>query len=187
MSRRPSGAKDCQHQHGCAHCAAAAASSPSCECLPRVPPPGLPAHLPMAPSPSNIAEMRAWLLDRYASSSFNKWTHQPLPRMDGPPVEIHLIQDAVSTPATIPLHWQDQVKADLDSDVALDSVVIIARQLVYLTHVLHDLLELDLVSRVFVSKTPYLRTILDVSGHCIHFHIWIIDSCRQNALPSNCK
>ena len=43
--------------------------------------------------------------------------------MDGPPVEIHLVNDAVprkvSTPATIPLHWQDQVKADLDSDVAL--------------------------------------------------------------------
>ena len=69
----------------------------------------------------------------------------------------------------------------------LHSVAIIARQLVHLTHVLHDLLELDLVSRVFITETPYLRTILDVSGHCIHFHIWIIDPCRQHALPSNCK
>ena len=77
----------------------------------------------MAPSTSNIAEMRSWLLKRYVSSAFNKCTHQPLPRMDGPPMEIHLIKDAiprkVSTPATIPLHWHDQVKADLDSDVAL--------------------------------------------------------------------
>ena len=75
------------------------------------------------PSSSNVAEMKAWLLDRYASSAFNKCTHQPLPRMDGPPVEIHLVKDAVprkvSTPATIPLHWQEQVKADLDSDVTL--------------------------------------------------------------------
>ena len=74
----------------------------------------------MAPSTSNNVEMRAWLLERYASSAFNKCTHQPL---DGWPVEIHLVNDAisrkVSTPATIPLHWQDQVKADLDSDVAL--------------------------------------------------------------------
>ena len=110
------------NQHGCAHCAAAAASSPSCKCLPRKPPPGMPEHLPMAPSQSNIAEMKAWLLERYGASSFNKCTHQPLPRMDGPPVEIHLVEDAVprriSTPATIPLHWQDQVKADLDSNMA---------------------------------------------------------------------
>ena len=77
----------------------------------------------MAPSQWNITEMKAWLLQRYAASSFNKCTHQPLPRMDGPPVEIHLVKDAfpgkVSTPTTIPLHWEDQVKADLDSDVAL--------------------------------------------------------------------
>ena len=57
-------------------------------------------------------------MDRYASSSFNKCTYKPLPRMESPPVEIHLVEDAlprkVSTPATIPLHWQD-----LDSDVAL--------------------------------------------------------------------
>ena len=51
------------NQHGCAHCAAAAASLSSCECLPRMPPPEVPAHLPMAPSPSNVPEMRAWLLD----------------------------------------------------------------------------------------------------------------------------
>ena len=79
--------------------------------------------MPMAPSATNIAEMKSWLLKRYASSAFNKCTHQPLPRMDGPPVEIHQIENAeprkVSTPATMLLHWQDQVKADLDSHVAL--------------------------------------------------------------------
>ena len=67
--------------------------------------------------------MKAWLLDRYAASAFNKCPHQPLPQMDGPPVEIHLVEDAVprkvATPATIPLHWQEQVKADLERDMAL--------------------------------------------------------------------
>ena len=61
------------NQHGCAHCAAA--SSPWCKSLPRKPPPGMPEHLPMAPSQSNIAEMKAWLLERYGASSINKYTH----------------------------------------------------------------------------------------------------------------
>ena len=43
--------------------------------------------------------------------------------MVGPPLEIHLMDDAVprkvSTPASIPLHWQNQVKADLDDDVRM--------------------------------------------------------------------
>ena len=61
---------------------------------------------------ANVQEMKAWLLDRYAASAFNKCPHQPLPQMDGPPVEIHLVEDAVPrkvvTPAMIPLHWQEQ-------------------------------------------------------------------------------
>ena len=89
----------------------------------RSPPPGPPSHLPFAPSTANIPEMKAWLLNWYAPSIFNKFPHQPLPRMDGPPVEIHLVEDDVSRkvamPATIPLHWQEQVKADLECDVAL--------------------------------------------------------------------
>jgi len=43
--------------------------------------------------------------------------------MAGPPVEIHLRGDvhpkAVHTPAPIPIHWQEQVKADLVRDEAL--------------------------------------------------------------------
>ena len=37
-----------------------------------------------------MAELKAWLLDRYASSAFNKFTHQPLPCMDGPPSDVAL-------------------------------------------------------------------------------------------------
>ena len=43
--------------------------------------------------------------------------------MDGPPLEIHLQDNAVprhvSTPATIPLHWQERVKKDIDNDVKM--------------------------------------------------------------------
>ena len=58
---------------------------------------------------ANVPEMKVWLLERFASSTFNKCPHKPLPQMDGPPVEIHLVKDAVSckvaTPATIPLQF----------------------------------------------------------------------------------
>ena len=101
----------------------AATASSDCGCPGQKPPPGPPSHLPFAPSTANIPEMKAWLLNWYAPSIFNKFPHQPLPRMDGPPVEIHLVEDDVSRkvamPATIPLHWQEQVKADLECDVAL--------------------------------------------------------------------
>ena len=42
--------------------------------------------------------------------------------MTGPPVEVHLKNDvqpkAVHTPAPIPVHWQEQVLADLLRDEA---------------------------------------------------------------------
>ena len=67
--------------------------------------------------------MKKWLLDRFKSSTFNKCTHQVLPEMKGPPLEIHLKNEAtpkcVFTPATIPLHWQEKVKEDLDNDVKM--------------------------------------------------------------------
>ena len=67
--------------------------------------------------------MKEWLLKQYASSTFNKCTHAPLPEMSGPPMEIHLKDDAVprriSNPSAIPMHWRDMVKEQLDSDVRL--------------------------------------------------------------------
>merc|ERR1711942_489898 len=95
----------------------------TCECPKRSAPPERPKELPLEPSVKNIPGMKAWLLKTYAASAFNRCPHQPLPAMKGPPLEIHLKPDAIprriSTPATIPLHWQDKVKADLDRDVAL--------------------------------------------------------------------
>ena len=84
------------NQHQCNQCVvAAAAASHDCGCPERKPPPGPPTHLPFASSVANVQEMKAWLLDRYAASAFNKCPNQPLPQMDGPPVEKHLVEDAI--------------------------------------------------------------------------------------------
>ena len=67
--------------------------------------------------------MRAWLLDRYASSTFNTCLHRALPSMEGPPVEIHVDPaappKACHTPTPVPLHWQQRVYDDLLRDEAL--------------------------------------------------------------------
>ena len=61
-----------------------------CSCLKREPPPGRPTQFPFECIPSNCGKMKAWLLDRYASSSLNKCPHQVLPAMEGPPIEFHI-------------------------------------------------------------------------------------------------
>ena len=95
----------------------------SCSCPERSNPPPLPPKLPFECTPENVAVMKDWILKRYASSAFNTCPHHPLPCMVGPPVEIHLNHDAppkaCSTPATIPIHWQEQVHKDLLRDEAL--------------------------------------------------------------------
>lgn len=83
------------NQHDCSHfIAAVSEGEPTCKCPGRTPLPGPPHQLPCAPSTANIPEMKAWLLGRYAASTFNKCTHQPLPQRDGPPLKIHLVDDA---------------------------------------------------------------------------------------------
>ena len=97
---------------------------PICTCPQRTAVPQRPAVLPFEPIPANNIKMRNWLLDRYASSTFNTCPHRPLQHMKGPPIEIHLDEEEAkprvfNTAAPIPLHWQQQVKDDLDRDVAL--------------------------------------------------------------------
>jgi hypothetical protein len=68
-----------------------------------------PADLPFPCRPENNDKMKAWLLQHYASSTFNTCPHRPLPCMVGPPVEIHLDPSAeprvCHTAATILAHW----------------------------------------------------------------------------------
>ena len=92
-------------------------------CPQRTAPPSRPKELPFPCTADNNETMKAWLLDRYASSTFNTCPHRTLPCMDGPSVEIHVDPNAKPrashTPATIPLHWQQKVHDDLLLDESL--------------------------------------------------------------------
>jgi len=94
-----------------------------CKCERRQQPPPRPANLPFTPNEENTSKMRDWLLTRYASSTFNKCTHQKLPKMTGPPIKLNVDPEAtpsaVHTPAPIPIHWRNIVKNQLDEDVRL--------------------------------------------------------------------
>ena len=95
----------------------------SCSCPTRCSPPVRPQALPFECIPENNIKMKQWLLETFASSTFNTCPHQALPCMSGPPVEIHLKTGAppvaVHKAASIPIHWQDQVHSDLLRDEAL--------------------------------------------------------------------
>ena len=94
-----------------------------CGCFQRNKPPGKPDKLPFSCTSENVGRMKQWLLSQYADSTFNKCPHQVLPDMDGPPMRIHLDNNAklvnFTTPASVPLHWKEKVKRDLDRDVDL--------------------------------------------------------------------
>ena len=82
-----------------------------------------PAKLPFAPTEENVANMKAWLLDRYSGSTLNRCSHQPLPMMDCVPLRLHIDPEAEPVAAynarPVPIHLRDKVKAQLDEDVRL--------------------------------------------------------------------
>ena len=94
-----------------------------CSCPLREVAPQRPPVLPFPCTPENNKRMKAWLLQRYAASTFNTCPHRALPCMQGPAVEIHVdpaaTPKACHTPANVPLHWQQRVHADLLRDEAL--------------------------------------------------------------------
>ena len=98
-------------------------SSTQCDCLVRQLPPTPPSKLPFAPSEANRERLQTYLLDFYKSSTFNTCEHQTLPMMEGPPMKLMVdpTADPVAhhTPVPVPLHWQEDVKRDLDNDVNL--------------------------------------------------------------------
>ena len=72
----------------------------------------------------NVPKLKAFLIDHFKSSAFNVCETLPLPIMKGsPPLQLHVPSNtklvACHTPATIPLHWRDKVKAGLDQDLKL--------------------------------------------------------------------
>ena len=100
-----------------------ASNKTPCSCPIRAAPPPRPTALPFPCTPANNERMKQWLLQRYASSTFNTCPHRALPCMEGPPIEIHVdlhaTPKACHTPANVPLHWQQRVHEDLIRDEAL--------------------------------------------------------------------
>ena len=68
-----------------------------------------PVTLPFPCTPENNDRMKAWLLARYSSSTFNMCPRRALPCMEGPSIKMHVdataTPKACHTPANIPLHW----------------------------------------------------------------------------------
>ena len=94
-----------------------------CKCPIRAEAPTPPATLPFEPTAANVSKLEAWIRSAYAASTFNCCECQPLPKMHGPPLTIHM-QDGVTpiashSPIPVPLHWQKKVKAGLDRDEAI--------------------------------------------------------------------
>ena len=95
-----------------------------CGCLKRTPPPPPPNEPPCDITPENAYVIKNWFLEKYASSSFNTCPHQPLPLMTGlPPLRIHVKSGtepvAIHRPSTIPAHWVEQVRRELEQDIDL--------------------------------------------------------------------
>ena len=65
-----------------------------CDCPDRQSVPMRPTELPFACTAENNSKMKEWLLDYFKNSTFNTCPHTPLPVMEGPPLEIHLKDDA---------------------------------------------------------------------------------------------
>ena len=83
-----------------------------------------PPKLPFPPTEDNRKKLEDFILRYYASSALNQCEKQPLPLMDGhPPLKLHVDENAkpfsIHKARPVPLHWQQEVKARLERDVAL--------------------------------------------------------------------
>ena len=99
------------------------AQTAPCGCMTRSLPPERPKKLPFPARPENINKMKEWLGERYASSTWNKCTHQVLKGVTGPPLKLHVDPDAnpksVHVPSKVPLHWEKQIEEQLLEDVRM--------------------------------------------------------------------
>ena len=97
--------------------------SKECNCPKRTPPPPRPKEPPVPATEENRETIEKHLLQYYSSSTFNTCEHQPLPKMEGPPMKLMIDPKAEPvahhSPIPVPIHWQDEVKAGLDRDVRL--------------------------------------------------------------------
>ena len=97
-------------------------SAAPCGCPSRTTAPDPPV-LNFPATEENIPKLRDLLVQHYSTSTMNMCSHQPLPKMTGPPLKFSLKPDAIPhaihNPATIPVHWVEQVQKQLARDVEL--------------------------------------------------------------------
>ena len=97
------------------------AAKAECGCPVRSKSPTLPSTMPYKAAERD--KLEEWILKRYAASAFNVCTHQKFPGMSGPDLHIDVDPNAkpiaIHVPVPVPLHWQSEVKAGLDADVAI--------------------------------------------------------------------
>ena len=98
------------------------AEKAECGCLKRTLPPPI-TKPPYPLNDENREKIEKFLVNHYRSSTFNMCTHQELPKMKGPPM--HIMINSAAKPVAIqkaipvPLHYEEQVKLDLQRDVRL--------------------------------------------------------------------
>jgi len=81
--------------------------------------PPRPNKIPFDAVEENVPKLKAYLIEKFADSVFNKTT--PFRTMNSPPAHIHLKDDAephaIHNPFSIPIHWREEVKRKLNKDV----------------------------------------------------------------------
>lgn len=84
--------------------------------------PPRPTSLPFPPLEENVPRLEEWLLCHFSGSTFDT-NRSPLRVMAGEPHVIHLLPEAkpyaCHTPASVPRHWEAEVKRQLDEDVKM--------------------------------------------------------------------
>ena len=108
----------------CSNNGVCSAGELNCSCPTRCLPPKDSPRLPCAATEANLPMLKRYILDRYRSSTFNTCEKQKLPLISGsPPLELHVDPTAKPVachiPASVPLHWQEAVRAGLERDVNL--------------------------------------------------------------------
>ena len=82
-------------------------------------PPARPVKIPFPPTEANVGKLKNYLIEKFEKSVFTRT--KPFREMNCKPAHIHLKPDAIPfathVPIPTPIHWKDQIKADLDRDV----------------------------------------------------------------------
>ena len=82
--------------------------------------PERPTKMPFPATEDNVAKLKQHLIQSFSKTAFSK--SGPFKAMNTKPVHIHLKEDATPfathVPIPVPIHWKEEIKANIDRDVA---------------------------------------------------------------------